>query len=285
MLSTEQKEYILSKAYVPEHIPDLMVPISKGEPSLADGYIYFSRDNWMIFVGYPLEHDFTAENLESALRGAIKKYQPGHIWLIAPEIPPSLNQFCGERESDDYYKIELSGLEIKRDLTRVVRKASKDLTVEKGGSISKEHMELISEFLKRERPNPLIRELFLSMQEYVKQSETAIVLNAFNRNGELTAFYVVELSAREFATYVVGCFSKKNYIPHASDLLAFELINLAINNGKGYVNLGLGVNDGIRRFKEKWGGVPFLRYEFCEYRPGGAHPKIIKMMKSLEERL
>jgi len=285
MLSTEQKEYILSKAYVPEHIPDLMVPISKGEPSLADGYIYFSRDNWMIFVGYPLDHDFTAENLESALSGAIKKYQPWHIWLIAPEIPPSLNQFCGERESDDYYRLELSGLEVKQHLLRLTRKVSGNLHVEKGRRISKEHKEVVTEFLEKERLNPRIRELFLSMEGYVKQSETSIVLNAIDKKGELTAFYVVELSAREFATYVVGCYSKKNYIPHASDLLAFEMINLARENGKSYINLGLGVNDGIRRFKEKWGGAPFLRYEFCEYRPGGAHPKIIKMMKSLEERL
>ncbi|MFZ3090961.1 MAG: hypothetical protein WA240_10125 [Nitrospirota bacterium] len=32
------------------------------------------------------------------------------------------------------------------------------------------------------------------------------------------------------------------------------MINLAKEHGKGYINLGLGVNNGIRRFKEKWGG-------------------------------
>lgn len=42
------------------------------------------------------------------------------------------------------------------------------------------------------------------------------------------------------------------------------MINLAREYGKGYINLGLGVNEGIRRFKEKWGGIPFLRYEFYE---------------------
>jgi len=26
------------------------------------------------------------------------------------------------------------------------------------------------------------------------------------------------------------------------------------------VNLGLGINEGIRRFKEKWEGKPFLSY-------------------------
>ncbi|MDD5245241.1 MAG: hypothetical protein PHU49_14630, partial [Syntrophorhabdaceae bacterium] len=47
-----------------------------------------------------------------------------------------------------------------------------------------------------------------------------------------------------------------------------EMINLAQEKGKNLINLGLGVNSGIRRFKEKWGGVPFLRYEFREYKLG-----------------
>jgi hypothetical protein len=39
------------------------------------------------------------------------------------------------------------------------------------------------------------------------------------------------------------------------------MINLSKENSKGYIHLGLGVNEGIRRFKEKWGGVPFLKYD------------------------
>ena len=262
-----------------------MVSISKGEPFLVDEYIYFLRDNWIIFVGYPLDHDFTTENLEKAINNTIKKHNPKYLWLIAPQIPPSFIPFCTEKETDDYYKLELNGLVIKKDLMRLVKRASRDLIVEKVRSISKEHIELIKEFIKKEKPNPLIREHFLSMQEYVRQSETAVVLNAVNKNGRLSAFYVVELSAKEFATYVVGCFSRKNYVPNASDLLTFELINLVKESGKSYIHLGLGVNEGIRRFKEKWGGVPFLKYEFCEYKQVKAYPTILKMIKSLEEKL
>ena len=40
----------------------------------------------------------------------------------------------------------------------------------------------------------------------------------------------------------------------------FEMVNLALIKGKKAVNLGLGINNGIRRFKEKWGGAPFLIY-------------------------
>jgi hypothetical protein len=43
------------------------------------------------------------------------------------------------------------------------------------------------------------------------------------------------------------------------------MIQLTREYGKNTIQLGLGVNEGIRRFKEKWGGVSFLNYEFCEY--------------------
>jgi hypothetical protein len=93
----------------------------------------------------------------------------------------------------------------------------------------------------------------------------------------------MELAAGKFATYVVGCFSKNHYVPHASDLLFFEMIKLAGEKHKEYIHLGLGVNEGIRRFKKKWGGIPFLKYEFCELSGGAEEP--LSWLRSLEAKL
>jgi hypothetical protein len=49
-------------------------------------------------------------------------------------------------------------------------------------------------------------------------------------------------------------------VPGASDLLFNEMVRLAQSEGKQAINLGLGVHRGIRRFKEKWGGEPFLNH-------------------------
>lgn len=283
MISLEEELYILSKAYVPEHTVSLMAPISKGEPYLIDGYLCFSKDDWMILIGYPLDHDFTTEGFQRALDDAVKRLRPECIRLVASELHPSLTQLCQERESDYYYKLELNRLEIKNDLMRLIRRASRDLSVKRGREILNEHKELILEFIERENPNPRIRELFLSLQEYVPCSKTSIVLNARDKKQNLSSFYIVELAAKEFATYVVGCHSKKNYTPGLSDLLFFEMINLAKEHGKNYIHLGLGVNEGIRRFKEKWGGIPFLKYEFCEYVKG--YNRTLKLLRNLESKL
>jgi hypothetical protein len=157
------------------------------------------------------------------------------------------------------------------------------LRIERSHSFSKEHKTLVTEFLKREKLSPRLRELYLAMPDYVPRSTSALVLNAWDRNEKLSAFYVVDLAAAEFTTYLLGCHSKKNYVSHASDLLFFEMIKLSQEHQKKSINLGLGVNNGIRRFKEKWGGVPCLNYEYCECHY--SNTRMMSLIRCLEGKL
>jgi hypothetical protein len=283
MISPEQEHTILHQAYVPEHIIPLMVLISKAEPYLTDDFVYYAKDNWLILVGYPLDRSVPLTVCDTLLHTLRDRFHPEYIWFIGTEVPPSIASSCTERESDQYYSLDIRSLEIRSNLKRVVHKTMKDLATERSRSMAGEHADLTKEFIKREKPSPRIRELFLTMPDYVKGSQSVVVLNARDKKGHLSAFYVVELGAESFATYVVGCHSKKRYMAHASDLLFFEMIRLAQESGKMSINLGLGVNPGIRRFKEKWGGVPFLNYEFCEHHIGYTKP--YSLLKSLEGKL
>ena len=264
MITVEDEEYILTRAYVPEHIVSLMAGISKGESFLKEDHLCFAKDNWLILVGYPLDENFSQERCERILKQVIETFQPEYLWFIGPEIPVSLLNSCTERETDQYYTLDFEQTKLKSSLQRVADKVSKELIVERGHSISKEHEALIAELLKREKLPPRVRELYRAMPDYVDHSRSACVLNARDENGKLCAFYVIELGAKNFSTYILGTHSKKRYVPHASDLLFLEMIKLTREHGKHMINLGLGVNEGIRRFKEKWGGMPYLNYEFCE---------------------
>ena len=283
MITPEEEAYVLERAYVPEHILNLMVPISKGEPFLKEEHLVFVKDNWLILVGYPLEGNFSQERCERILKQAVETFRPEYLWFIGHEIPLSLQGSCKERQTDQYYKFDLNQKKLKPSLQRVVDKASRELTVERSSSFSKEHEALIAEFLKREKLPPRVRELYRAMPDYVAQSSSACTLNARDKNGKLCAFFVVELGAKNFSTYVLGSHSKKHYVPHASDLLFFEMIKLTHEHGKHTINLGLGVNEGIRRFKEKWGGMPFLNYEFCERFYG--YTRMVSLIKELEGKL
>jgi len=169
------------------------------------------------------------------------------------------------------------------NLARMIERGGKGATVEHAASMTKDHDELIREFFNREKPNAWIQGLFKGLAAYAGRCGTSMVLNAWDKAGKLSAFYVLELGAAAFVTYVAGCHSKKHYVPQASDLLFFEMVEVAREEGKGTINLGLGVNRGIRRFKEKWGGVPFLKYEFCEYTTG--FTRTTSLIKALESKL
>jgi len=283
MITPEDEEYILSRAYVPEHIVNLMASISRGEPFFTDDHLGFVKDNWLIFVGYPLDENFSQDRCDKTLKQAVETFRPEYLWFIGPEIPVSLLESCTERETDQYYRLDLGQIKLKPSLKRMADKASHELIVERGHIISKDHEALIAELLKREKLPPRLRELYRAMPYYVSHSSSACVLNARNKSGKLSAFFVVEFGAKNFSTYVLGSHSKKHYVPHASDLLFFEMIKLTQEQRKDIINLGLGVNAGIRRFKEKWGGIPYLNYEFCERYYG--YTRTVSLIKSLEGKL
>jgi hypothetical protein len=270
VITPEEEAYCLTRASVPEHIVSLMTLISKGDPVLLDGHLGIVRDNWLIFIGYPLEGSFLRERCEGIVQRAVETFRPEYLWFIGPEIPPSLLNTATERQTDQYYLFDIERTKPRPSLQRLAYRASKELIVERRRAISREHEALISELLKREKLPDRVRELYRAMPDYIGHSLSAWVLNACDRTGELCAFTVVELGAKDFSAYILGAYSKKHYVPHASDLLFLKMIDLTREAGKSSINLGLGINEGIRRFKEKWGGKPFLRYEFCECRYGSA---------------
>lgn len=258
------ERYALARAYVPEHIPALMATISQATPFLVEDYLGFAKDNWVIFVGYPLETPFNAAQCDQRIARALELHRPEYLWFIGPEIPPSLTRACRARQSDHYYRLDLTQERIKPSLERSVRQAARALTVEHSRAFTREHQSLVDELMRRKTLPPMIAELYRAMPDYVSKCESALLLSARDARGKLTAFFVVERAAEKFDTYVLGCHSKKHYVPHASDLLFAEMIAGARQRNKREIGLGLGVNPGIRRFKTKWGGVPYLEYEFCE---------------------
>jgi hypothetical protein len=283
MLSPAEEEYILRNAKVPEHIPALMAGISQADLFLVGPFVCLAKDDWLIFVGYPLEGDFSEDSFSLALEKAMTLSRPSHTWFIAPKIPASLVPKIKSHEDDFYYRLDLQNPQISRSLIRAAEKAAQTLSVSPSRLFSEEHVRLTEEFLKRQELPPRVHQLYLRMKDYLAFSETSLLLSAWNRENRLSAYYVLELSAKKFLTYVVGCHSKVNYVPHASDFLFYEMIKLAKKNKKEYVHLGLGVNEGIARFKKKWGGVPFLKYEFGEISLAGKGP--FSWIKALASRL
>ncbi|MBI4963300.1 MAG: hypothetical protein HY913_08485 [Desulfomonile tiedjei] len=264
MITNAEESEILSRAYVPEHIVKLMTLVSGGEPFLFRDYFCCRKGDLVIFVGYPLETEFRVDELERDFNELVKAFRPAKVSLVSPELPVSFSKSCTERNSDYYYTLDLHATSIPPDARRAVRRAVGGTVVERGRRLGQSHHDLACEFVDRVDLPERVGKLLFGMWDYVGQAEDSLVLNAWGPGNKLAAFYVIDLSAKRFVTYVIGCHSKKNYVRGASDLLFLEMIRIGKELNKEYIHLGLGVNEGIRRFKKKWGGVPSRKYEMSE---------------------
>jgi hypothetical protein len=255
MLNDQERKWVYRHAYLPEHLPGYVGAVSGAEPFLHHNYLYFLGNKHLFLNGYPLEprsdppaqiYDYVCERFQPTTAAVIASA----IWLPAEQYE--------QQATDSYYRLDLPLTPIDSAVAYMLRRAQRDLQVTRG-SFGKEHKKIIKVFLADHRFNRRQKYLFKHIPQYLKASDSAVLFEA-RREKELVAFNIVDLGAAEYAFYLFSFRSSKIEVPGASDLLFHEMVNLAHAEGKKAVNLGLGVNAGIRRFKEKWGGTPFLNY-------------------------
>ncbi len=279
MITVSQQRYIEDYAYVPEHLSHYVTAISQTEPFLFGDFLAYAKKNHLIFVGYPLKEPFDEKRMRIAFEDVIKRFKPEIVSLTAPAIPSSLEN-CVQSPSDHYYRLDLSSISISQKLRNMLKRAGRELSVERNKKFDKEHRKMVEEFLKTHPVDEATRFIFERINEYLLASTTAWVFDARNKGRELVAFDIAEFKSRDYSIYMFNFSSEALYVPGASDLLLFEVIQQAKTERKKYINLGLGINPGVTFFKKKWGAVAFLPYASCFY-----HPSKKENLDSLLRRL
>jgi hypothetical protein len=255
MINDQERQWIYRHAYLPEHLPDYVAAVSGAEPFLHHNYLYFLGQKHLIFNGYPLRPD--SDSPAQIYNLVCERFQPTTVAVIAAKIWLPAEQY-EQQASDSYYRLDLPMKPIDGAVAYMLRRAQKELQVARG-SFGKEHKKIVKAFLADHSLNRRQKYLFKQLPQYLKTGNSAVLFEA-RRKKELVAFIVVDLGAADYAFYLFSFRSRKINVPGASDLLFHEMVNLAHAERKQAVNLGLGINAGIRRFKEKWGGAPFLDY-------------------------
>jgi hypothetical protein len=254
MLTSEERRWIYRHAYLPEHLPDYVCAVSGAEPYLLGSYLCFLRKQHLIFIGYPL--DGAPADISRSYEAACDRFQPSTVAIVAPQIwLPAKTYEPGP--TDHYYRLDLPIGPPKPAVTYMVRRAAGHVRIT-DGKFGREHRKLVDRFLAAHELTPEQTHIYKRLKQYQKKSESACLLEArFSR--ALIAFTIVDIGAAEFAFYMFSIRSPAS-VPGASDLLFRKMVDLAQAEGKKAINLGLGIHSGIRRFKQKWGGVPFLSH-------------------------
>jgi uncharacterized protein YbaP (TraB family) len=254
---------ILEKATVPEHSVAFMAAMSDGEPFLVGPYLFIAAEDWLLGIGYRLENGGSHPGFEQALSEALRRTSARDCWAICPDLPARLK---AHRSDQDCYLVRALDPAVPGRLERLAERAAATLAVEEGITFSPEHRRLWAEFTGRVALPAKVRELYARTESVLQRAPGLSLLNAWDARGNLAACLLLDSAPRRFTSYLLGAHSRIHFTPYASDLLFREMIAIARRSGKEFLHLGLGVNNGIRRFKTKWGGKPDQAYEMAEWR-------------------
>ncbi len=243
---------ILKNANVPEHSIYFMQAVSGAKAFVQDDYLCFSDNSFLTIIGYPLTTTYSDSSFLNALEIALKKTMASQCFTVSPHLPTSLQQYV--QDEDNFYTLPVES-EIPKKLVNPIKKAKATLRVDLTKDFTKEHRRLFTEFMSRVALKPMVRRLFASTELIFKKNiDELYLLNAWNTENKLVACLLLDFAPIKFTSYILGAHSKSYYSPHAHDLLFEQMIAISKEKQKEYIHLGLGVNHGITRFKEKWGG-------------------------------
>lgn len=270
-------------ARVPEHSVHYMRTVSGGEPFTQGPYLFFAAGDWLMAIAYPLQGEYSHEGFAAALDKALARVReqrteqsmergsrsPASIdcWAVGPDLPPRLRpHIC---DTDTCYTLDAHA-PVPAALRGPMRKAGTLLRVEESTEFTPEHRRLWAEFMGRVPLKSNVRELFARTPAALAAGVPGLsLLNAWDAEGHLAACLLMDYGPKEFCSYMLGAHSRTHYTPHAADLLFAAMLENARSKGKRYIHLGVGVNEGITRFKRKWGGTPLCPYVMAQWQEKG----------------
>jgi hypothetical protein len=264
----KDESYAIQRAYVPEHLPGYVRAVSGGKAYVAGPYVLYERQGHLVFIGYPLEGAFERSSAQRAVDEAVKEMHPRVISVIAPEGGLVAGGEMAESGSDNYFSLSVRGASIPQKTRTMIRRAGREVSVTVGRKWTGGHGRLVEAFLRSRRLDEGTRSIYEKAGDYVSSCPSALLFEAKAPDGRLAAFDVADFGSRTYAFYMFNFRSQDGAVPGASDLLLHAIVAAAREQGKQYVNLGLGINAGVRFFKEKWGAVPFLGYAYGRWTTG-----------------
>lgn len=249
---------ILHLAIVPEHSVTFMENVSGGHCLVEGDYVFYAAADWCMAIGYPFRGHYSHNAFSAALATVRARTHATDFWAVGPDMPAPLHEHIQER--DIFYILDANA-PIPHKLKGPVRNASQRLHLEVGTDFTPEHRQLWAEFMARVPLRTHVRELFATTQTALAaQTPKLILLNAWDAERHLAASLLVDEAPTHFCAYMLGAHSRTHYSPHAADALFALMLARAHEQGKRFIHLGLGVNEGITRFKRKWGGQEQLPY-------------------------
>jgi hypothetical protein len=278
MIGPDLLARVTAGAVTPEQLLPYVGAVSAVHPRLIGKCVGFASEGDLVLVGYPLHDPLDTKAMTEAVGEALEIQEFCRLTVIGPARPPQAP--AGNPVTEDcYYSLPVPPPSPAQKLRNLIRRASRELTIERARKCGDDHMALVQRYLDERHLATGTRHIFRQLPHYLAASSGSLVLSGRLADGKLAAFVVGDFSALRTAFFMF-CFRDPGLAPPGStDFLLAGLLEEAHNRGQTLMNLGLGVNDGVAFFKRKWGAVPFLPYVEVSWAP--ARPGLLKRLSSV----
>ncbi|MDF1591896.1 MAG: GNAT family N-acetyltransferase [Desulfobacterales bacterium] len=257
MIGPDRLDRVSAGAVVPEQVISYVRSVAGSRPRLFGACVGYETEGQLVLIGYPLHDPVDSNAMSHAVDQALKIPGLQKITVISPTRPP---QAPGKIRSgrDDYFVLPVPAPPPAAKLRNLLRRADRELTIEHGRQLEHDHQALVDRFLSQRTLAAGTRRIFRQIPRYLQASPGSMLVSARTAGGRLAAFAVGEYASLHTALFMF-CFRDPSLAPPGSSDRVFSgLMDEAARRGHTRMNLGLGVNAGIRFFKRKWGAQPFL---------------------------
>ncbi|MEE4608429.1 MAG: GNAT family N-acetyltransferase [Desulfobacteraceae bacterium] len=283
MIGPDRLDRVSAEAVVPEQVTAYVRAVAGSKPKLYGACIGYETDGSLVLVGYPLHAPRDAGAMAEAVDLALASPGLQRLTVIGPARPPQAPERVAVA-TDGYYALSVPGPAPGPGpkLRNLLHRAEREVALVRGERFVDGHAALVQRYLD-ERSFPAgTRRIFQQLPRYVEESPGALLVSARRADGRLAAFAVGEFASLSTAFFMF-CFRDPGLAPPGSaDLVFSGLLQEARERGQTRMNLGLGISEGIRFFKRKWGAEPFLPYVEVSWKP--ASPGIFSRLSALLQR-
>lgn len=257
---------VTAEAAVPEQVVQYVCSVAGLKPRMIHRCVGYESEGELVLVGYPLDDPLDEGSMARSIDEALQIPGLRRITVIGPARPAVAPDGC-IAEQDCYFGLPVPAPPPGQKLRNLMRRADRELKIDRGNPWDNEHMALVRRFLDGRSLSPASRHIFLHLPRYLEGSSGSVLFSARLKDGRLAAFSVGEFSALRTAFYMFSCREPELAPPGTADLLLFELLEEARRRGQVRMNLGLGVNEGVAFFKRKWGAKPLFPYVHVSWQP------------------
>jgi hypothetical protein len=266
MIVPDRLAGVTAAAAVPEQVVSYVCAVAGSKAQRVGACVGYASEGEFVLVGYPLHDPRDAGAMTAAVDQALTLPGVRRITVIGPVRPPQAPEGLPAVQ-DGYLSVPVPHPLPAQKLRNLLRRAGRELVIERDATCGDEHMALIQPYLDGRHLSAGTRHIFRQLPRYIEASPGSLMLSARLSDGRLAAFSVGEFGSLHTAFYMF-CFRNAGLAPPGStDLLLSALLEEARERGQARMNLGLGVNAGVRFFKRKWGTEPFLPYVQVSWEP------------------